>query len=442
MKTTKLFRNYLNGKINSKDSTITFNIDVLEEMVTLPEGDYIIQITDKLYMNQLDMKGLYKELLELPNFVIPFANKKSGWNFCLNEVEEHELDKLLNFPKVWEGGEDIDTDDESLINEECLIDEDVVEAMRCYSISFDALVYLSKEYTPEGGERINNWMKRVWEDYESARLYLNDTNNNGLAEHKRKLWHLDTTITDELSWHYKDDLFPVYLKDVIVYNKDTLKTLIEQGSGSPDTPLDMINLSELFDECLRGVPLYHVEDKISNKWKEVGKPMVYKTISKKKFDTIIPKYIKKNKSSKKNIAELFNKFNKTLNNVILMNEYVKAVGQTFVCSFKDDEGDEGLNYDLEINDIAKGKLDVSIGDRNYVMGYVLEDNAEEAYINIRGRDVASTCRDIYFTGLINIINKLVNRDNRLLGVAIVFIVDGKMLDFIDAKECVDCRIDL
>jgi len=125
-----------------------------------------------------------------------------------------------------------------------------------------------------------------------------------------------------------------------------------------------------------------------------------------------------------------------------MNEYVKAVGQTFVCSFKDDEGDEGLNYDLEINDIAKGKLDVSIGDRNYVMGYVLEDNAEEVYINVKGADTASTCRDVYFAGLINIVDKLVEKDDRLLGVGIVFTVDGKMLDFLDVEECVDCRIDL
>jgi len=122
-----------------------------------------------------------------------------------------------------------------------------------------------------------------------------------------------------------------------------------------------------------------------------------------------------------------------------MNEYVKAVGQTFVCSFKDDEG---LNYDLEIKEKDKGRFDLSIGDRDYTMEYDFEDGVEELYIEVEGGDNISICRDIYFAGLVEIVDKLVDEDDRLLGVAIVFIVDGKMLDYIDVEECVDCRVEL
>jgi len=309
MKTTKLFRNYLGAK---KASKIVINIDELDKMVTLPADERgTVPLTDVLYIEQHDMKYLYKELLALPNFVIPFANKQGGWNFCLNEVEEHELDYTISFPDVWEGQE-INTDEESLDNfvarfeeantiedlldppKECLIDEEIVEAMRCYDISFEHLVYLSKEYTPESGERIGNWMRRIWEDYESARLYLNDKNNNGTDAHKRKLWRMDNAYNDyNLSAYQGDELFPIRLKDVIVYNIDTLSFLTELGSGFPETDFSLITLSTLYREYMDGSSSLTIESKISEEWEDISKCAYTRIINKKEFNRIVNKYVKK-----------------------------------------------------------------------------------------------------------------------------------------------------
>jgi len=312
MKTTKLFRKYLNGKKASK--IVSYNTKMLDDMLRLQADERgTIPLTDVLYIEQHDMEDLYKELLELQKIVIPFTSKKGGWNFCVNDVEEHELDKPLNFPKVWEGVEDIDTDDEfsgglfvtygktktieELLNptSDCLIDEEIVEAMRCYDISFDSLVCLSKKYSPESDQRINSWMKRVWEDYESARLYLNDTNSNGTDAHKRKLWHLDTTITDDygLSPYYGDELFPIRLKDVIVYNIDTLSFLTELGSGFPETPFQILSLNRLYEEYIDGSSLSTVENKIVNDWYSASEYEYTHIIDKKRFNKIVERYVKK-----------------------------------------------------------------------------------------------------------------------------------------------------
>ena len=312
MKTTKLFRKYLNGKKASK--IVSYNTKMLDDMLRLQADERgTIPLTDVLYIEQHDMEDLYKELLELQKIVIPFTSKKGGWNFCVNDVEEHELDKPLNFPKVWEGVEDIDTDDEfsgglfvtygktktieEVLNptSDCLIDKEIVEYMRCFDITFESLVYLANSYKLGSGQRINHWMKRLWEDYESARLYLNSINHNGTDAHKRKLWVLDTTTFNDygLSPYYGDELFPIRLKNTIVYNRDTLSSLVEQGSGSPDTPFQLLSLNKLYREYIDGSSLSTVENKIVNDWYSASAYEYTHIIDKKRFNKIIEKYVKK-----------------------------------------------------------------------------------------------------------------------------------------------------